>query len=162
MSKRISIALASAFAAVLTHGAVSSGMHFESSKLMPPYTYQGFFARALTSIWRLWGYAHGWMPMSHVEEFGRFYASLVLLTCPLIGFGVFWFVSRQEAGRQFWKPLAVAIAFATPVQQFMRQGFLALGMDEPAAEATRAVVVLLLMIFSIGLRQKATEQAVIA
>src|SRR5580704_7218959 len=132
MSKRISIALASAFAAVLTHGAVSSGLHLESSKLMPPYTYQGLFARALMSVWRLWDHTHGWMPMSHVEEFGRFYAGLVLLTCPLIGFGIFCFVSRQHVSGQFWKPLAVAIVFATPAQQFMRQGFLALGLDEPA------------------------------
>lgn len=106
--------------------------------------------------------------MSHVEEFGGFYAYLVLLTCPLIGFAVFWVVSRPEVGWQFWKPFAVAIAFAPPAQQFMRHGFLALGMDEPAAEAARAVVVLLLIIFSIaafrisGWRQRASEQSVIA
>jgi hypothetical protein len=88
--------------------------------------------------------------LSHVDEFGRFYAYLVFLICPLIGFGIFWLGSEQRIGSQLWKPMAIAVVFATPLQELLRQSFRTVGLSEPMAEAGRATVVLLLMIWSVG------------
>jgi hypothetical protein len=109
MAKRISIGIALAFGAVLTYGMVNSGIHLESSRLMPFSTYDGFFARVLVATWSVWGRVRGLEPMSHVDEFGRFYACFVFLACPLIGFALFRLGSQQKIGSQLWKPLAIAI-----------------------------------------------------
>ena len=58
---------------------------------------------------RLWSYAHGWQPMSHIRDFGGFYAPTIHLICPLIGFALFWIISRHKVGINLWKPMAIAL-----------------------------------------------------
>jgi hypothetical protein len=148
--RRISIGIALACSVVLTYRIVSSATHLEVSQSMPLSTYQGFFAQVCITIWGLWGHARGLDPMNHINAFGRFYVYFVSLACPLIGFGVFAAVSRQKIGWQWWRPLAIAVLFATPLQEMLHRGFRALGLGEPAAEPARTAVVLLFMIWSIG------------
>ena len=150
MEKRISIGLSLLIAAVLTHGLVYSGINLNVSKLMPTATYQGFFERMLVAAWAVWAQLRGFEPMSHLEEFGRFYAYLVILSCPLIGFGIFCLGSRQKISEQWWKPFAIAILFTAPLGDLISQSFWISGLDRPVAEAARATIVLLLMIGSVG------------
>ncbi len=72
-----SIGTSAAVAAVLTHGMVFSGVNLNEP--LPVSTYQGFFRHILLATERLWSYAHGWQPMSHTHDFGRFYAPFVQL-----------------------------------------------------------------------------------
>jgi hypothetical protein len=148
--KSLAISAGVTLAVLLTHGMVYSGIHLDPSKPLPPSTYQGFFDNILLSIWNLWRRVHGWEPISHVEEFGSFYGHAVLLVCPLLGFGVFALASQQKVSWQLWKPLAIAAAFATPLQQGIRHGLMAAGLDEALVEAGRAAIVFLLMAWSIG------------
>jgi hypothetical protein len=186
MANRVSIALALLLAALLTHGivySVESG-RMESSLRMPVGTYQGFFAGVLVKTWNTWSRAHGLEPMSilsasmethsvngirRVEQFSRFYSRSVFLICPLLGFGLFWLASRRKIGLQVWKPLAIAILFSTPLQALISDVvFRSLGVSRPMAEAGRAMVVLLLMMWSIGGiriptgRQRAVTESVTA
>ena len=112
MDRAKSIGTGAAVAAVFTHGMVFSGMYL--NELLPVSTYQGFFQRMLFAAERLWSYAHGWQPMSHIRDFGGFYAQTVHLICPLIGFALFWIVSRHKVGIKVWKPLAIALLLTIP------------------------------------------------
>jgi hypothetical protein len=143
MRTPISIGTGTAVAAVLTHGMVFSGMNW--NELSPVSTYQGFFQHVLLATERLWSYAHGWPPMSHIRDFGGFYAPMVRLICPLTGFVLFWTISRRKVGIHFWKPLAMALLLIIPP-----------GLREvsPAAtpwiEAARAALIVWLMVWTVG------------
>uniref|UniRef100_Q01Y71 Uncharacterized protein n=1 Tax=Solibacter usitatus (strain Ellin6076) TaxID=234267 RepID=Q01Y71_SOLUE len=125
-----------AVAAVLTHGMVSSAMNFHEP--LPVSTYQGFFQYLLLATERLWSYAHGWQPMSHIRDFGHFYAPVVHLICPLIGFALFWTMSRHPAGIKFWKPLVISLLFTIPPC-----------VSDPWFEAARTILVTILMVWSV-------------
>jgi hypothetical protein len=148
MVKRISIGIALAFSAILTYGLVISGTRVDLTALQAG-TYQGIFTRVLSITWAVWSQLRGVQPFSHGDEFGRFYAVLVFLLCPLIGFGIFWLSSRRKNTAQLWKPLAIAVIFATPLERFMRSGFSTIGLNLPWAEVVRTSVVLMLMIWSV-------------
>ena len=144
MDRAKSIGTGAAVAAVFTHGMVFSGMYL--NELLPVSTYQGFFQRMLFAAERLWSYAHGWQPMSHIRDFGGFYAQTVHLICPLIGFALFWIVSRHKVGLSVWKPLAIALLLTIP------PSFSDLvSVDAtPWVEAARTVLIVLLMVWSVG------------
>ena len=144
MRKSRSIGTSAAVAAVFTHGMVFSAVNFNEP--LPVSTYQGFFRHILLATERLWSYAHGWQPMSHIHDFGRFYAPLVQLTCPLIGFVLFWVLSRHKVGFNFWKPMAIALLLTIP------SGYIELvpGYTLPWVETARTVLVILLMAWSVG------------
>ena len=144
MDKARSIVTGAAVAAVFTHGMVFSAMYL--NELLPISTYQGLFQHMLFATERLWSYAHGWQPMSHIRDFGGFYAQTVHLICPLIGFALFWIVSRHKVGITIWKPLAIALLLSIP-PSFSN---LAPGYAIPWAEAARTVLIVLLMVWSVG------------
>ena len=144
MDRARSIGTGAAVAAVFTHGMVFSGMYL--NELLPISTYQGFFQRMLFATERLWSYAHGWQPMSHIRDFGSFYAQTVHLICPLIGFALFWIVSRHKVGIKVWKPLAIVILLTIPPSF----STLAPGYATPWAEAARTFLIVLLMVWSVG------------
>jgi hypothetical protein len=155
MSEFLPVSLGSATAVVVTHGAVSSGLHL--GKPLPFSTYQGFFQKTLLGTWRLWNQAHGWvgpnsdfstLAHSHVADFGRFYAHAVIFLCPLLGFFAFSLATRLPVTRQWWKPLAIAIALTTPLQYAIHDPLRSAGLSEPIAEAARAAIVFGLMVWS--------------
>lgn len=148
MRRSISIGTSAAVAAVFTHGAVFSGMYMNGP--LPISTYQGFFQHMLLATERLWSYAHGWQPMSHIHDFGRFYAQTVHLICPLIGFALFWIVSRHKVGINFWKPIGIALLLTIPPSFIALAPFYALGLKEPWVEVVRTLLIVLLMVWSVG------------
>ncbi|MDR3700337.1 MAG: hypothetical protein P4L56_11910 [Candidatus Sulfopaludibacter sp.] len=144
MSRRRSIGMGAAVAAVFTHGMVFSAVNFNDA--LPVSTYRGFFRHILLTTERLWSFAHGWQPMSHVRDFGRFYAPMVHLICPLIGFAFFWILSRHKLGGNFWKPAALALLLAIP------PGFsdLVPGYALPWVEVVRTLLIVWFMVWSVG------------
>jgi len=144
MAKPVSIGMSAAAAAVFTHGVVLSAVHFD--EFLPISTYRGFFLRIAVLTERLWSYAHGWQPGSHIRDFGHFYAPMVQLIGPLTGFALFWMTSRHKVGTEIWKPLAVAFLLAIPT------GYLDLVPGNVVAwvEATRTVFIVLLMVWCVG------------
>jgi hypothetical protein len=144
MDRARSIGTGAAVAAVFTHGMVFSGMY--ANEVLPVSTYQGLFQRMAFAAERLWSYAHGWQPMSHIRDFGGFYAQTVHLICPLIGFALFWIVSRHNVGTKVWKPLAIALLLTIP-PTFSNL----VSVDAtPWVEAARTVIIVLLMVWSVG------------
>jgi hypothetical protein len=144
MRSSISIGTGAAVAAVFTHGAVFSAANFREP--LPVSTYQGFFQQMMLSTERLWSYAHGWQPMSHIRDFGWFYAPAVQLICPLLGFALFWILSRHKMDTHIWKPLAIAFLLSIPTG-FV--GLLSAG-ALPWVEAARTLLLVLLMVWSAG------------
>ena len=144
MGRSGSIGTSAAVAAVFTHGMVFSAVNLNEP--LPISTYQGFFQHMLLATERLWSYAHGWQPMSHIRDFGRFYAPTVQLICPLIGFALFWILSRHKVGINFWKPMAIALLLTIP------SGYIALvpGYALPWVEVARTILIVLLMVWSVG------------
>jgi hypothetical protein len=125
---------------------VFSAMHFNES--LPIWTYRGFFQRIVLATERLWSYAHGWEPTSHIRDFGHFYAPMVRLICPLIGFAVFWMVSRSRAGVHTWKPIGIAL-LATLAPDFIALApFYALGLQEQWVQVIRTLLIVSLMVWS--------------
>ncbi len=143
MRRSISIGTSLAVAAVVTHGMVFSGVNFDEQ---PISTYQAFFRNLLLATERLWSYAHGSEPMSHIRDFGHFYAPTIQLICPLVGFALFWTISRHKVGINIWKPLIVAILLSIPPI------FSGLVSREavPLFEVARTTLVTLLMMWSVG------------
>jgi hypothetical protein len=137
MRKSTSIGTGAAVAAFLTHGMVYSAVHFD--RPLPVSMYDAFFRWILLAIEQLWSHAHGWQPMSHIHDFGHFYAPVVQVICPLIGFAVFCAISRQKLGSACWKPLAIAL----PLTVVSSDGL-------PWVEAARTAAVVLLMVWSVG------------
>jgi hypothetical protein len=143
MGRSRSIGMSAGVAAVLTHGMVFSAVNLNDS--LPISTYQGFFQHMVLATERLWSYAHGWQPMSHIHDFGRFYAPTVHLICPLIGFALFWIASRRKVGINFWKPLAIAVLLTIPPSfsdLVHRYGV-------PWVEVARTILIVLLMVWSV-------------
>ena len=144
MRTGISIVTGAAVAAVFTHGMVFSGVNLNEP--LPISTYQGFFQHVLLATERLWSFAHGWQPMSHIRDFGRFYAPVVQLTCPLMGFALFWMLSRHELGFKVWKPMAIALLLTIPSAYISLVSAGAL----PWVEAARTTLIVFLMVWSVG------------
>ena len=141
MDRARAIGTGAVVAAVITHGIVFSAMFF--NEVLPISTYQRFFQQIVIAAERLWSYAHGWQPMSHMRDFGGFFALMVHLICPLIGFAVFWMLSRHKVGTKVWKPLAIALLLdVPPVLSSLTFG--------PCCEAARTVIIVLLMAWSVG------------
>ncbi len=150
MRKALAIIAGAMIALVSTHGLVYSGIHLDPHQPAPSSTYQGFFEHILLASWRFWNAVHGWEPLSRAGEFGNVLALATFLTCPLLGFLVFWLATRLPLGWAWWKPLAIATAFATPLQHAVSGVFRSAGMDTAQAEAVRALVVFLLMVGGSG------------
>ncbi len=144
MRRSISIGTSLAAAAIVTHGMVFSAVNFDEQ--LPVSTYHAFFRNLLLATERLWSYAHGWEPMSHIRDFGVFYAPTIQLICPLVGFALFWTISRHKVGLNIWKPLMVAILLALPpvLNDVVSRDAV------PLVEAARTILVTLLMIWSVG------------
>lgn len=140
MRTSISIGISGALAAVFTHGLVSSAMYFDQD--LPPVTYQGFFQQILLATERLWSHAHGWPPLSHIQDFGHFYAPVVQLVGPLVGFALFWIMSRHKVGVDLWKPVGIALLLDISLFSF--------GSAEPSVQAFRTAFVVILMVWSVG------------
>jgi hypothetical protein len=150
MVKRLVVGIvALIFTPLFTYGMVDAAEHYTAWKLMPFTTYQGFFSTLFGWIWNTWCDFNGFAPFSHPNDFLPFFTRATLLGLPLIGFILFWFASGDKVGRQIWKPLLIAVVFSTPLETPVRAAFEALGMERPAAEALRSIVVLVLMIWSI-------------
>ena len=150
MRRSGSIATSAAVAAVFTHGMAFSGLNFNGP--LPISTYKGFFQHMLLATEWLWSYAHGWQPMSHIRDFGRFYAPMVHLICPLIGFALFWMISRHKVGINCWKPIAIALLLTIPssfVAQAPRDVL-------PWLEVARTLLIVWLMVWSVGPYRRAT------
>ena len=139
--------IAGALAAVgLAHGLVYAGIHFDRSP--PALSYYGLCREVLVAVDWVWSKAHGWPPLSHIDEFGRFYAGAVHVGCPLIGFILFWLVSRYRMGSKIWKPLAI-VAVSAPLDTLAYR-FLDPAMREPWSEMLLALIVFGLMAGSVG------------
>ena len=144
MRRSISIATSVAAAAVVTHGVVFSAANFNEP--LPISTYQGLFQQIMLTTERLWSFAHGWQPMSHIQVFGRFYAPTVELICPLLGFALFCLLSRHKVGANLWKPMGIALLLTILSRLVPEVSQYSL----PWSEVARTVLVLLLMIWSVG------------
>jgi hypothetical protein len=144
MRRSTSIAASVAVAAVITHGMVLSAVNLNEP--LPVSTYQGFFRCLSLAAERLWSSAHGWQSMSHIRDFGHFYAPAIQLICPLTGFALFWIISRQKVGIHSWKPMAVALLLTLP------PGFsdLTSRYATPWVEVARTALVFSLMVWSVG------------
>lgn len=138
-----SLAIGAALAAVLTHGAVLSGLNFSDPS--PPSGYEQFFRQVLLRTEQMWSYAHGWPPLSHVRDFGQFYAPLVQFVGPLLGFAVWMALGRRKVGVRIWQPLVIVAALA-PVYGYADSVSVGL---LPWLEAGRAVLVVVLMAWTI-------------
>jgi len=138
MRGSIAVGIGIGVATVFTHGVVDSAVNFNDPSSSP---YQGFFRHILLATERLWSYAHGWQPLSHIRDFGHFYAPVVHLICPLIGFALFRILWRHKLGVALWKPLAVAtlLTMAPDVLSGAPAGAL------PWWEAARTAVIVLAM-----------------
>jgi hypothetical protein len=144
MRRSISAGTSAGAAAAFTHGVVLSAVSFNEP--LPISTYQGFFWHIVSAVERLWSYVHGWQSMSHVRDFGWFFAPTSQVICPLIGFALFWTISRYTVGRNLWKPVAIALLAAIP------SGYIDLvpGHALPWIEAARTMLIVLLMVWSVG------------
>ena len=144
MRESISVGTGVAAAAVLTHGVVLAAVRFDER--VPISIYQEFFRQMVSATERLWSHGQGWQPMSHIRDFGQFFAPMVQMICPLIGFALFRTLSRRKIGIQIWKPVAIALLFAIP------NGYIDLvpGDALPWAEAARTAFIVLLMVRSVG------------
>ena len=149
MRRVVSLGTSAAVAAVFTHGMVFSAMYFKEDAL-PISTYQGFFQHILLATERMWSYTHGWQPISHIRDFGSFYAPTVQLICPLIGFALFWIISRHKVGRNFWKPMGIASLLAILPAELALAPVQALGLNELCVQVGRTVIVVVLMVWSVG------------
>ncbi len=144
MRKYLSIGTSATLAAVFTHGLVFSAM--DLNEPLSIWTYQGFFRHLLLATERLWSFAHGWQPMSHIRDFGRFYAPAVHLICPLIGFLLFWVMSRHKVGINLWKPMAIALLLTVPSSLLTQMPAYSL----PWIEVARTLLIVWLMVRSVG------------
>jgi len=170
MRKPVSIAAGVAFAAILTHGMVFCAMNL--SQDLPVLSYRGFFQHALFRIDSLWSRVHGWPSetecvaavrqarpadparldvaneicrMTHIDEFGRFYARFVHLICPLIGFMVFAAICGRRLGWRVARGMAIAAGYMA-VRDFVP----GLGHETLWLEVALAAAITVLMAWSAG------------
>jgi hypothetical protein len=106
----------------------------------------------------LWSNVHGWPSLSHIDEFGIFYARAVRFICPVIGFALFLILSRHNTGWNIWKPMMIASLLLTPLQMLALNPLSLLGLGTAVAESARTLVVVLLMAWSIGAFGTTTPQ----
>jgi hypothetical protein len=149
LGRTISIGTGAAVAGFLTYGIVRAAQNL--GDILPVSTYYGFFQHIAFAVERLWSNAHGWQSWSNLEQFGRFYARMVRLLCPSIGFALFWIISRHRVGINVWKPMAIATILAlTPLLTVTDAPFLALGWGRAWSEVVRTVLIVWLMAWSVG------------
>src|SRR5580700_11377237 len=65
--------------------------------------------------------------MSHVDDFGRFYAQAVHLICPLIGFAIFWIISPHTRGTKWGKPMVTVVVLTLAPIEIVFAPFLWIG-----------------------------------
>ncbi len=140
MRRFLFIGTSAALAAVFTYGVVFSAENWNQPLPVPPWL--GFFQRIAIAIERLWSHAHGWQPLSHIRDFGHFYAPTVQLVCPLLGFALFCALSRHKVGIHAWKPLAIGFLLTVP-HNYPGYGL-------PWLEAVRTMLIVVLMAWSVG------------
>jgi hypothetical protein len=128
-------------AAVLAQGLVYAAIHFD--KVLPAWSYYGIFQQVAVAVESIWSRVHGWPPLSHVQDFGWFYAAVIHLSCPLIGFLFFGLLSRSRVS---WKPFLI-VALCAPVETLAHRFFDSGG---PWMEASFALTVFALMVASLG------------
>jgi hypothetical protein len=147
MRRSLSLATAAVVSAILTQGMVFSAMNLADSA--PVTTYRGSFQHAIFALERVWSGAHGRPPLSDIDDFGRFYTQTVHLLCPLLGFALFWILSRHRVGRNLWKPLAIALLLALPpLGPISDEPLRAIG--RPWSEMVRTLLILFFMLWSAG------------
>jgi hypothetical protein len=157
MRKSISIGTGAAAAGILAHGMVFSVMNqglvvlsaINWAEPLPISTYRGFFQHAWLVMARLWSYAHGWPSASHIPD-GQAYAATVRLLCPLIGFALFWIISRHHVGTNVWKPIIIALLVTALPHFIVAPAVRAWGLHHPWIELTRTLLALFLMVWSVG------------
>ncbi|MBS1857258.1 MAG: hypothetical protein JST11_17955 [Acidobacteria bacterium] len=142
MRKRLSIATGALVATVLAHGLVYSALDLNTR--WPNDTYYGFCRNVLLAIESMWSRAHGWPPFSHIEIFGGFYANVIHIACPLIGFLAFRLLSRDRIGWTLWKPLLIVSA-GCPLNTWFYPAIW-----EPWSEMMWAFLIFGLMAWSVG------------
>jgi hypothetical protein len=135
-------------AAIFTHGMVFSGMYLDEH--LPTSTYQGYFQQFALAVERLWSYAHGWQPMSHIRDFGPFYAQTVHLVCPLFGFVLFGIISRQQVVTKLWRPVGIALLLSliTPASA-LEAPLYVVGLNQPWVAVARTLITLAVMLWSV-------------
>lgn len=149
MRKRLWLGLGMLIAGLLTHGMVYSAA--DISATLPLSTYRGFFQHALYVIESLWSAAHGWASMSHIEDFGRFYALLVHLGCPLAGFALVLAGWRRWTVGSVWKPVAVAAVASLPwIDQLGPAAFRLAGMNYEWSEVARTALLMTAMLWLVS------------
>jgi len=148
LRRSIPAGIGAAMASFLAHG-MWVGVE-NLAYVAPISTYGGFWQHVTIAMERLWSHAHGWQSMmvehpevpDHAWRFGRAYAQTLHLGCPLIGFALYWIISRHRVGIQAWRPLAIALVldyrmfFPNPVT--------------PQFEVQRTMLAVLLMVWSVG------------
>jgi len=144
MRGSIAIGISAGIASVFTHGMVFSAVNFNDPLPVPPY--QGFFRHLVLATERVWSYTHGWPPLSHIRDFGPFYAPAVELGCPLLGFALFRMLSREKVGTNVWKPLAIAALLSMAPDVLSGASAAAL----PWWEAARTAAIVFAMAWSVG------------
>lgn len=147
MKKVIGPIAAIAITTILTHGFVFAGMYLERE--LPPDSYQGIFQNLVLALFRGWNQATGTPPLSHAAEFGRVFTPAIVLLLPLLGFAVFWLLSRQRITGRIWMPLAIVV-MAMPLSKLIQSEWY---------EAARSGFVLLIMIATWCRRQPRPSSA---
>jgi hypothetical protein len=143
LRRSLSIAAGVVAAGVFTHGMVRSAMNLADR--LPISTYLGFFQHIVFATERLWSRAQGLKSMTgDIYAFAGFYARMVHLLCPSIGFVLFWILSRHHVGRNAWKPLAIGLILSlTPLASVTY-------ISREWSEVIRTVMIVLLMVWSVG------------
>jgi hypothetical protein len=144
--QRLALIVGALTAVALAHGLVYAAVHFD--RALPVWSYYGLCQQVLLAVERVWSRAHGWLPLSHIRDFGRFYASAIHIGCPLIGFILFRLISRSRIGWKVWKPLVI-VAVCAPLNTLVYM-FLDPAMRAPWSEMFLASIVFALMVGSVG------------
>lgn len=155
MRKAACVGIGVTVTGIVVYGAVVSGMTLDVAR--PWTTYLGFFQHILFSIERSWSAAHGWTSLSHIDDFGRFYAGAVSFGAPLLGFLAYLAAARPEVGRKLLTPLAIALSQITPLTQAIDYPLRTIGLRPPASVLIPATLVLLAMIWSSGASRSAQD-----
>jgi len=170
MRKRLSIVFGSMLACLSANCLVSAAV--DLSRALPFWSYKGLGLHVLLVVEWLWSKAHGWPSFSHLDDFGRWYAYAVRIGCPLLGFLVFWLISRCQIGWDLWKPLLIASVcgplstltcdlFSRDISRFVGRVTNADSYPaiwEPWWEMLAAVLVFALMVWSVGAFAAAPEK----
>ncbi len=146
MNRRLSFIIGGVFAGLLTFGFVSAGCRMDPGAA----GYQAFFQSTILFIESLWSKAHGWQPLSHIRNFGPWFAKAVHLGCPILGYAVFALFGRLRTRLTVWKPLGIAALCTGLYALILPHGFPLSVLWLPWAEAAFVMSVFSLMIWSSG------------